>query len=131
MPRIGHTESPVVTANTNRDGSGTLTLCHRVTNPAGEYVDTVAIRSLGTNVATEGVIIGTNGRGLANTRNNWLMGSADLPATTLGTWASTDEATIQVGVWLDFETEIYALVHDAQAAGRQFVASADPTYQQH
>ena len=129
MPRIGHTKAAVATANTNRDGSGTVELIHTVENVQGEYIDNIAVRSLGTNVATVAAVIGTNGAGLANPRNNWLMGTASLESSTLGTYAATDNVTIAIGAWLDPGTEIYALVHHAQAAGRQFVAYSDPTYQ--
>lgn len=130
MSRIGWTQSGVTVANTNRDGSGTLVLVMRVDNPAGQFIDTVTCHPLGTNVATVGVLIGTNGQGLSNARNNFLLGAKSLEATTLGTHASTDDVSFQIGGWFDFGYEIYALVHDAQAAGRQFVAWSDSTYQQ-
>lgn len=131
MSRIGWTKDPVDTANTNRDGSGVLVKVLEIA-AGGQFVDTVACRSLGTNVATVAALIGTNGQGLENPRNNFLAGSDQaLAATTLGTPASTDTVEFQVGTWFDEGYEIHALVHDNQAAGRQFIAHADPTYQRY
>lgn len=129
MPRIGWTQEPVDTANTNRDGSGTLV--EIVTLDSDTYVDRIVCHTLGTNIATTGVIIASNGSGLANPRNNWLMGRESLPMTTTGTVNSGDCVAFTIDAWMEEGTEIYALVHDAQAAGRQFVAYSDPTYQKY
>ena len=128
--RIGWTKSPVTTANTNRDGSGTVELIYKVTNPAGVYLDSVNVESFGTNVASEAVLLGSNGQGLANDRNNFLLGNALLTATTLGTPLATDRINFHIGAWFDFDYELYAQVHVAQAAGRQFIAFSDSTYQE-
>jgi hypothetical protein len=84
---------------------------------------------MGTNVGTEAVIIASNGQGVGDPRNNYILGNADLAATTIGTALATDIVTFTIDAWLPADTELFALVHDAQAAGRQFVAYSDPSYQ--
>ena len=129
MARIGWTTDPVTVANTNRDGTGTLYRVMSIQEPGGQYVDSIVCHSFGTNIATEAVLIGSNGAGLTNENNNFLIGSQALLATTLGTPLTTDSVIFQIGVWFDKGFEIHALVNDAQAAGRQFVCYASPTYE--
>ena len=129
MARIGWTIDPVTVANTNRDGTGTLYRVFRIDDVGGQYVDSVICHSLGTNIATEAVLLGTNGGGLAGQNNNFVVGSQALLATTLGTPLTTDSVIFQIGVWFDKGFEIHALVNDAQAAGRQFVCYASPSYE--
>ena len=50
-------------------------------------------------------------------------------ATTLGSALATDSTTFTIAAWFDEDFEIYALVNDTQAAGRQFVAFSDASYQ--
>jgi len=126
--RIGHTLAATV-ANTNRDGSGTVYLCYTVKNAGGEFIDRIAVESLGTNAATEVVILGSNGQGVANTRNNYILGNVAMLATTLGTALASDRAILTVRAWLPLGHEIYGLVHATQAAGRQFVCYSDSSYQ--
>ena len=127
--RIGWTSSPVTTANTNRDGSGTVYRVIEVVDPDGQYIDTIKCYPLGTNAATEAVLIGSDPADVSNAANNFLLGNSQLAATTLGTATSTDVVTFQVGAWFPPGFKIYALVHTTQAAGRQFVAFSDPSYQ--
>lgn len=124
---IYYTQTAVDTANTNRDGSGTLVLLGKFLR--AEYIDRVVCLALGTNAVTEGFLIATNGQGLTNTRNNTLVGREALQATTAGTPADGDIITFEIEAWFPEGWEIYAGVHDAQAAGRQFTAYADATYQ--
>lgn len=129
MPAIGFTQSAVDTANTNRDGSGTLVEVFEVTASAGEYIDRIECYPLGTNAATEGVLIASNGQGLANPRNQCVIGREALQATTAGTPAAGDNVTFTIGGWFPKGYIIYALVHAAQASGRHFVAYSDSSYQ--
>lgn len=131
MPAIAWTKTPVDTANTNRDGSGTLVELYEIMADDGEFIDTVVCQPLGTNVATAAVLILSNGQGVANSRNNTILGRASLQATTLGSPAAGDEVTFQIGAWIPKGYVIYALVHDAQAAGRQFTIFSDSTYQRY
>ena len=128
MPRIGWTVDPAVVANTNRDGSGTLYKICRI-DPGGQYIDRIICYSFGTNIQSEGVIIGSNGNGLGNPNNNFMLGNLLLTATTLGTPLTTDIVTFTIDAWLEEHYELYGLVQDAQAAGRQFVAFNDRSFQ--
>ena len=132
--RIGWTTIPVVDANTNRDGSGTVYRIIKITDTSetieGQYVDNVTCSSFGTNIATEGVILGTNGNSLSDKKNNFLIDNKPFSGTTAGTAVDTDIIKFQIGAWFPKGYELYALVHDAQAAGRQFVAYSSPTYQE-
>lgn len=129
MPRLSWTKEPVDTANTSRDGSGTLVLVLQVTELSGSFVDTIKCFPLGTNVKTVGVLIGNNGDDIANPENNFVIGEEELPATTLGAYASTDAVAFSIGCWFPVDFRVYALVHDNQAAGRQFIAFSDNSYQ--
>lgn len=121
------TQEPVDTANTNRDGSGTLVLLARL--DAREFIYEVVCEPLGTNAATIGFLLGSNGQGLANSRNVVVLGRQTLAATTAGTVAATDSVVFPIAGWLPEGFEIWAGVHDAQAAGRQFFALSSPTYE--
>ena len=130
MTPIGWTKTAVATANTNRDGSGAVVLVWTA-DEEQQYVDSVRCYPLGTNVTTEAVLIGSNGSGVAVAHNNFLLGNKQLAASTLGTAVDTDVVEFPIGVWFPKGFEIYALVHATQAAGRQFVAFSDPSYQQY
>ena len=130
MTPIGWTKTPVTTANTARDGSGTLTLVWTA-DEEKQYVDTIRCSPVGTNVETEAVLIGSNGSGVGVPHNNFLLGNKQLAATTIGSALDTDIVEFQIGAWFPKGYEIYALVHATQAAGRQFVAFSDPSYQQY
>ena len=119
--------TPVTVANTARDGSGTVELIYTVEDAGGTYVDRIVTTTLGTNAATESVVLISNGYGLTNPRNNAVLGNRQLTATTLGTALSTDIETFTVDAWCDEGTEFYALVHATQAAGRQFILYGDST----
>ena len=129
MPIIGWTKNPVVTANTARNGTGTVTLVWEAA--AKEFVDTVVCQSFGTNVATEAVLIGNNGNAVSDENNNFLLGNKALEATTLGTALDTDTVAFQIGAWFEQGYRIYALVHGSQAAGRQFICFSDESYQRY
>lgn len=129
MARIGWTIDPVTVANTNRDGTGTLYRVFRVDVAGGQYIDRVICNSFGTNAQTEGVLIGSNGGSITDANNNFLMGIKSLTATTAGSPLTTDIVTFTIDAWLDYRFEIWALVNATQAAGRQYVAYADSSYQ--
>lgn len=129
MPFINWTKTALTTANTNRDGSGTVVELYRVTNPAGEYCKEIRVETLGTNVSTIGVVLINDGNGLGDTENTAVLGEVELPAVTAGTWAATDTVTMTIKKWLPPKSVLYAQVHDNQASGRQFVAYFDASYQ--
>ena len=126
---IGWTKNPVTTANTARNGTGTVVLVWIAEED--EFVDTVKCFPFGTNAATVGVLIGNNGQAVTDENNNFMVGKEELAATTLGTHADTDVVTFQIGAWFPKGYRIYAQVNATQAAGRQFIAYASRTYQQY
>lgn len=121
------TREPVDTANTNRDGSGTIVLIGKAVSRV--FIDTLVCMPLGTNVATTGAILLNNGNGTADAENTSLIHEKELAATTLGTVVSTDRVIYELGFWMEPGQELYALVHDNQDAGRQFTGFHDPSYQ--
>lgn len=124
MARLGYSTACTV-ANTSRDGTGTLYRVFEVA-AANEYISEITCYSLGTNAATTGALLG---KGPAGTY--FMLGEADLAATTLGTYAATDTVTFTIAKWFPKDYEVYALVNATQAAGRQFVACSDASYQRY
>jgi hypothetical protein len=84
----------VATANTAKDGSGTVTTVFTA-GPNGSRLDTIKIRALGTNVATVMRFFINNGQSNATGTNNSLFYEVTVPASTLSEVASlTDLALI-------------------------------------
>lgn len=128
---LGWTETAVTVANTNRDGTGTVYRVIKVTASEGQFIDSIKCFTLGTNVTTEAVLIGSGRMGIGESTDNFILGNQQLSATTIGSASTSDVATFHIGAWFPKGFEIYAIVHTAQASGRQFVAFSHPSYQVH
>src|SRR4051812_17212374 len=73
----------ILTANTAKDGTGTVVTIFVADATNGGRVERVRARALGTNVATVLRIFINNGSTNATAANNTLWAEATLPATTL------------------------------------------------
>lgn len=73
----------VATANTAKDGTGTVVTIFTADATNGGRVERVRFRALGTNVATVARIFVNNGSTNATATNNTLYAEITLPATTL------------------------------------------------
>lgn len=113
------TTEPVVTGNTNRDGTGDKYPILEVTEDMC-FVEYIKCLSLGTNVETEGVILQAVSEGTTSTREYSMLDTKRLPATTAGT--ASKPVLYVINQEFVKGTVLYALVHDDQSAGRQFRA---------
>jgi hypothetical protein len=87
--------TPLQTANTAKDGTGTLsTVC--TMGADGGRVDYIRVRATGTNVATVLRVFINNGSSNATPTNNTLFTEATIAATTLSEVAALAETTIQL-----------------------------------
>lgn len=75
--------STVASANTAKDGTGTVATIFTADATNGGRVERVRFRALGTNVATIARIFINNGSSNGTAANNILFAEATLPATTL------------------------------------------------
>lgn len=73
----------VATANTSKDGTGTVVTIFTADVSNGGRVDRVRFRALGTNVATVARVFINNGLTNSTAANNSLLAEATLAATTL------------------------------------------------
>jgi len=73
----------IATANTAKDGTGTVVTVFTADATNGSVIDSVIFRAAGTNVATVARIFINNGSANSTPANNTLIGEITLPATTL------------------------------------------------
>lgn len=73
----------IATANTAKDGTGTVVTVFTADATNGSFVKSIIFRAAGTNVATVARIFINNGSTNATATNNTLIGEITLPATTL------------------------------------------------
>jgi hypothetical protein len=85
----------LVTANTAKDGTGTMVTLYSA-GIYGSRVDQIKARSLGTNVATVLRLFINNGLDPATAANNSLIHEMTLPATTLSEVAALADIDITI-----------------------------------
>jgi hypothetical protein len=78
----------ITTANTAKDGTGTVVTIFTADATNGGRVERIAIRAAGTNIATVLRIFVNNGSTNGTAANNSLLTEVTLPATTLSEVAS-------------------------------------------
>lgn len=84
----------LATANTAKDGTGTVAtvfIGNAAGNNAGNFVQKLIVRSLGTNVATVLRLFINNGLANTTAANNSLIAELTLPATTVSEIAAQPE----------------------------------------
>lgn len=84
----------VATANTAKDGTGTVVTIFTADATNGGRVEKIRFRALGTNVATVARIFINNGSTNATAANNTLFAELTLAATTLSEVASQPNADL-------------------------------------
>ena len=89
----GGTGGPLKTANTNVDGSGTLTTVFTADATNGGRVERLSARAAGTNVASVLRVFINNGS-TSNNTNTTLITEVTLPATTASAVAALADVTI-------------------------------------
>jgi hypothetical protein len=98
-PQIGFGSAALQTANTAKDGTGTVTTI-MTAGANGSRVDYVRVRATGTNTATVFRLFINNGGSNAVAANNILFTEATIAATTLSEVAALAETTIQLDLAL-------------------------------
>lgn len=78
----------LATANTAKDGTGTVLTVYTASATDGDAVDEIRFRAAGTNIATVARVFLNNGASNATPANNILIGELTLPATTLSETAA-------------------------------------------
>jgi hypothetical protein len=94
-PKIGYGSATLQTANTAKDGTGTVTTI-MTAGANGSRVDYVRVRATGTNTATVLRVFINNGSDTTVAANNVLFTEATIAATTLSEVAALAETTIQL-----------------------------------
>lgn len=90
----GGSAGAIKTANTAKDGTGTVCTIFTADATNGGRVDRIGIRAIGTNVATVMRVFINNGSTSATVANNTLITEVTCPATTLSEVAALADVTI-------------------------------------
>lgn len=115
----------VITANTAKDGTGTVSTVftgNAAGNNAGNFVQKLIVRSLGTNVATVLRVFVNNGSANSTSANNILIGEMTLSATSLSEVSALPEYVLPLNFALPAGFKINCTIGTTVAAG--FAVSA-------
>lgn len=115
-PVVSFTGALITTANTAKDGTGTVVLCFTA-GANGARIDTVRARAVGSNVATVLRLFVNNGATNGTSTNNSLLTEVTLPATTLSETSQLADVTVQLNIALPATYRIYATIGTTVAAG--------------
>ncbi len=116
----------LTTANTAKDGTGTVGVIHN--EPVEMYIDRVVFRALGTNVATVARLFINNGDPNSDAAANALFDEITLPATTLDETAALTEQIITTDLWLPANYRLLVTLGTTVVAGYRVTAGAGPYY---
>ena len=112
-------------ANTAKDGTGTVTTIatgNNAGNAAGNFIQKLVARALGTNVATVLRVFINNGGVNTTAANNTLVGELTLPATTLSEVAAQPDYVLPLNFVLPAGYKINVTLGTVVAAGYQVSA---------
>lgn len=113
----GGTAGPLKTANTAKDGTGTVLTVFTADATEGGYVDRIIFRAAGTNVATVARVFINNGSTNATIANNVLHKELTLPATTLSEVAQLTHQELVLGFALPPGYKINVTIGTTVSAG--------------
>lgn len=108
------------TANTAKDGTGTVATIftgQSAGNAAGNFVQRLAARPLGTNIATVLRVFINNGSSNATASNNSLIAELTLPASTLSEVAAQPDYVMPLNFALPAGYKINCTIGTSVAAG--------------
>jgi hypothetical protein len=108
----------VTTANTAKDGTGTVVLVYTA-GVNGSRIDNIKVRSTGTAVATVLRVFVNNGATNATATNNSLFTEATIAATTLSEVAALADNVITMGISLPATYRVYVTIGTTVAAALQ------------
>jgi hypothetical protein len=107
----------VATANTAKDGTGTVVTVFTADATNGGRVDKLKVRAAGTNVATALRVFINNGSTNATASNNTLYTEATIAATTLSEVAALADTEIALGISLPAGYKINITIGTTVSAG--------------
>lgn len=107
----------LTSANTAKDGTGTIGLIFTADVTNGGFVQKIVARSLGTNVATVLRVFANNGAANSTASNNAMIAELTLPATTLSEIAAQPDYVLPINIALPPGYKINCAIGTAVAAG--------------
>lgn len=107
----------VATANTAKDGTGTVVTVFTSDLTNGSFLQKINVRSLGTNVASVMRVFLNNGSVNTTAINNTLIAELSLPATTVSEVASLSGYEVPINTALPAGYKINVTVGTTIAAG--------------
>jgi hypothetical protein len=121
-PSIQWLAAALVTANTAKDGTGTVGTVFTADATNGSRVDYLKVRAIGTNVATVLRVFINNGATNATAANNTLFMERTIPATTLSETAELADIYIPLDLSLPAGYVINVTIGTTVAAGLRVTA---------
>ncbi len=110
------TAGPILTANTNMNGTSYVTSVFTA-GPNGSYVVKLVARAAGTNIASVLRVFINNGSSNGTAANNILHNEVTLPATTINAAAALQPIELQLNIALPAGYVINCTLGTAVAAG--------------
>ena len=107
----------LATANTAKDGTGTVLTVFTADATDGSWVRSMVWQPAGTNIATVGRIFINNGSTNATPANNIYYGQLTLPATTNSETAALFAPVFPLGIWLPPGYKLNCTVGTTVASG--------------
>lgn len=117
VPNVGWGTTAVATANTAKDGTGTVLTCFTADATDGSFVQRVRFRSAGTNIATVARVFINNGSTNATAANNILWDEITLSATTLSETSALSTYELPLNFALPAGYKINVTIGTTVAAG--------------
>ncbi len=116
--RVGQVEwGTITTANTNKDGTGTVVTVFTADADNGGYVEKVVFQPIGSNVATAARIFINNGSTNATAANNTYYTDVTLAISTLSEVATMASTTVFLGLALPPGYKLNITIGTTVAAG--------------
>jgi hypothetical protein len=109
--------SAVATANTAKDGTGTVLTVFTADATNGGFVQRIRCKAIGTNVASVARIYINNGSTNGTATNNVFYGEVSLPATTATNTAATVDVDYPMNFALPAGYRLYAGLGTTVASG--------------
>lgn len=116
-PDIQWGAAAITTANTAKDGTGTVVTVFTADATNGGYVHKIVARAIGTNIATVLRVFINNGSTNATPANNILFAELTLSATTLSEVASQPPYEIPLNIALPAGHKLNCTIGTTVAAG--------------
>ena len=113
----GGSAGPIKTANTAKDGTGTVNTIFTADATNGSYVDRVIMRPAGSNIATVVRIFVNNGGANTTPANNVLVAEFTCPQVTLSENSAQVHLELPLQIALPATYRLYAVIGTSIAAG--------------